>query len=136
MLNKIFRTFSRVGNFEFPGIQGLNLEIPSDTPGALAQSLQAFERHNVNLTHIESKPTDLLDISQGYTFVVDFDCSVSAKSVDRVIQELNVLGVRASVLRSKEVPWFPCYQKDLDVFDVTYLSAGSELDSDHPGFHD
>lgn len=34
------------------------------------------------------------------------------------------------------VPWFPTHISDIDSFSIKTLDAGSELDSDHPGFSD
>jgi phenylalanine-4-hydroxylase len=34
------------------------------------------------------------------------------------------------------VPWFPLRISDIDKFSTKTLDAGSELESDHPGFAD
>ena len=40
------------------------------------------------------------------------------------------------VLDQKEVPWFPRHITDLDMIANRTLDAGSDLESDHPGFND
>ena len=40
------------------------------------------------------------------------------------------------VLDEKEVPWFPRHISELDLIAPRIKDAGSDLEADHPGFHD
>lgn len=108
--------------------------------GALAKALRIFESHNVNLIHIESRPSKQ---SKGdYDFFIDCE---NTGGLNQVLDKLSALTKSITVLsRDKDsfvnnpdvVPWFPRTIADLDHFANQILSYGSELDSDHPGFTD
>ena len=136
MWKTLTRFFSKTPAFEMSDIQALCLELPCDRPGSLAQYLKTLEKYQINLTHIESKPTDLLDSSRGFTFTLDLDESTNNHSLQKVVSDLEGQGVQVKLQKSKEVPWFPRHLLDLDLFDNKYLTAGVELESDHPGFKD
>lgn len=109
--------------------------------GALANALKIFESHDVNLIHIESRP------SKSEIGVYDFYAAVDntkgdLKSVLEKLRENKFFLHLTIQTRTKTdsdgdaVPWFPRKIRDLDRFAHQILTYGSELDSDHPGFTD
>ncbi|KAA0721016.1 Phenylalanine-4-hydroxylase [Triplophysa tibetana] len=106
--------------------------------GALARALRLFEEKDINLTHIESRPSR--KNKEEYEFFISVDPG-SSKDLDEVVDGLRtqIRGQVHELTRSKQkdtVPWFPNDIQDLDRFANQILSYGSELDSDHPGFTD
>ncbi|MEX0943628.1 MAG: ACT domain-containing protein [Pseudomonadales bacterium] len=102
-----------------------------DRPGALEAALRVFSRHGVNLTHIESRPAT----GETFDFYVDFEGKRGTEPVDAVIAELSN-SARVFVLDDKKVPWFPRHVSELNEIATHTLDAGSDLQSDHPGFND
>eukprot|EP00055_Hartaetosiga_balthica_P005198 m.14889 g.14889 ORF g.14889 m.14889 type:complete len:442 (-) comp4389_c0_seq1:168-1493(-) len=105
--------------------------------GALEKALDVFKTHGVNLNHIESRPSKLDD--KEYQFFVTTDAS--SEKIDTAVAALSKISSRkVTVLDtnpSTDNPaWFPHKIRDLDQFANRILSAGKDLDSDHPGFHD
>lgn len=103
-----------------------------DRPGTLQAALGVFSRHGVNLTHIESRPAR----GETFDFYVDCEGERGTPSVDAVIDELTTAAVRVFVLDGKLVPWFPRHISELDRIAINTLDAGTDLESDHPGFND
>jgi phenylalanine-4-hydroxylase len=95
--------------------------------------LGMFQRHGVNLTRIESKPAK---IGRGYEFDVDCDGDADDKNVSALLRELRHSAVTWTLHAPSIVPWFPLRISDIDKFSTKTLDAGSELESDHPGFAD
>ncbi|CAH0547253.1 unnamed protein product [Brassicogethes aeneus] len=110
---------------------------PAEKVGVLAQYLGIFEKHGVNLLHIESRPST--KILSNYEFMVE--CAPSGniggaiEDVKKISDYLNVIS-RDYKDNKDSVPWFPRRIRDLDRFANQILSYGAELDSDHPGFTD
>jgi phenylalanine-4-hydroxylase len=103
-----------------------------DRPGALQEVLSYFGRHNVNLTHIESRPA-----RQGlFDFYVDCEGRRGEPAIEAVIGELGQRTRKLLVLDEREVPWFPRRIDELDRIASNTLQAGKDLESDHPGFND
>ncbi|ELT91345.1 hypothetical protein CAPTEDRAFT_157066 [Capitella teleta] len=111
--------------------------------GALAKALRIFETHNVNLQHIESRPSK--QIVGDYDFFVS--CDNSHGGLKEAIDDLREMSETLTILTrgppdapgaptDDTVPWFPRKISELDRFANQILSYGSELDSDHPGFVD
>ena len=130
-----FEPYSTDTAFEMGNLQSVLFTINKDRPGALQHALSCFVNNNLTLTHIESRPASLLDTKKGYSFIADIEGSDSG-SLDKTIEELKKHDIEVKIIGSKEVPWFPRKLEDLDLLDQTTLNAGSELESDHPGFKD
>lgn len=106
--------------------------------GTLARCLKLFEDKNVNLSHIESRPSKR--IIGSYEFLVSCLKPPGETNVSKAIEELNEQASYVHMLSKSHqpntTPWFPRKMKDIDEFANNILSYGSELDSDHPGFTD
>ncbi|MPC21053.1 Protein henna [Portunus trituberculatus] len=108
----------------------------SEEIGALANALKSFQSHNVNLKHIESRPSRR---QAKYEFMVECDHSTGDlnSAIEVLKQNTSYLQVISRNHENKDsVPWFPRKMADLDRFANQILSYGSELDADHPGFTD
>lgn len=103
-----------------------------DEPGSLEAALHVFSRHKVNLTHIESRPAT----NGRFDFYVDCEGQPEDDGVTQAIGELEQMAEKLMVLDTRTVPWFPRHISELDEVTQHVLSAGIELDSDHPGFND
>ncbi|XP_054301672.1 phenylalanine-4-hydroxylase isoform X6 [Pongo pygmaeus] len=106
--------------------------------GALAKVLRLFEENDINLTHIESRPSRLK--KDEYEFFTHLD-KRSLPALTNIIKILrHDIGATVHELsRDKKkdtVPWFPRTIQELDRFANQILSYGAELDADHPGFKD
>jgi phenylalanine-4-hydroxylase len=104
----------------------------ADRPGALEQVLHHFSRHGINLTHIESRPAH----EGRFDFYVDCEGRRGDASIEAVIAALEQSKYKLLVLDERRVPWFPRHVSELDRIANNTLEAGSDLQSDHPGFSD
>ncbi|XP_061176589.1 phenylalanine-4-hydroxylase-like isoform X1 [Saccostrea echinata] len=113
--------------------------------GALAQILKIFEERQVNLHHIESRPSK--QSSTEFEFFVSCDNKTGGlkealEQVKGIAKTFRVLSRKAGEYPSEDTerentaPWFPKKICELDRFANQILSYGSELDADHPGFTD
>lgn len=103
-----------------------------DQPGSLERALHCFSSRGVNLTHIESRP----EMGDRFDFYVDCEGERGDAAVEAVITELQQMAEKILVLDTRRVPWFPRHIAELDLIADHTLDAGSELEADHPGFHD
>jgi len=103
-----------------------------DEPGSLESALHVFSANGVNLTHIESRPAE----GQFIDFFVDCEGERGMSALESVITTFQQRGVTMMVLDDKQVPWFPRHISELDQIAQHTLDAGSDLQSDHPGFSD
>lgn len=104
----------------------------ADEPGALEGVLRHFSRHHVNLTHIESRPAR----DGRFDFYVDCEGRRGQRAVEGVIADLEQNTLKLLVLDERKVAWFPRHISELDRIANHTLDAGSDLQSDHPGFND
>ncbi|XP_071943636.1 phenylalanine-4-hydroxylase-like isoform X2 [Antedon mediterranea] len=105
--------------------------------GTLARTLKLFEENNVNLLHIESRPSK--STGNEYEFLVT--CEDTGDQLGMFIEKLKLKAATVHTLSrepssSDTIPWFPRRIRDLDRFANQILSYGHELNSDHPGFTD
>lgn len=103
-----------------------------DHPGALHELLGRFLAHNIDLTHIESRPAQGGDMS----FYVDFIGRREDESVAVLLREIQASVNSLTVLDERSVPWFPRHIWELDQIANRTLDAGADLEADHPGFSD
>ncbi|MFH4974317.1 hypothetical protein AB6A40_001026 [Gnathostoma spinigerum] len=111
-------------------------------PGALAETLRIFKDYDVNLMHIESRPSKVH--SGCYEVLVEFNEETDRGKIEKVIElfKRRSKSVIVHDWNSNEkqnedsVPWYPSRIRDIDQFANRVLSYGAELDADHPGFKD
>ena len=78
--------------------------------GSLQKVLQCFSKHDMNMTHIESRPSK--GSENRYHFNVDFDGKKDA--MKPLLLALDEHCVSVLKLDAKNVPWFPRKISDLD----------------------
>lgn len=105
-----------------------------DSPGSLYEILKYFWKYDIDLTHIESRPSP--KDSRGFLIQIDFKGSADEVNVNKLMGELRKHSRNMLVLDEKEVPWFPRHISELDLIANKTMDAGADLNSDHPGFHD
>uniref|UniRef100_A0A0K0EMA2 phenylalanine 4-monooxygenase n=1 Tax=Strongyloides stercoralis TaxID=6248 RepID=A0A0K0EMA2_STRER len=110
--------------------------------GALAETLKLFQEKNVNINHIESRPSTTYPGS--YEILIQF---ADDEKKDDILEIVNICKKNSTSLKtydfnthkrlnSESTPWFPRKISDIDQFANRILSYGAELDADHPGFTD
>jgi len=112
------------------------IETSKDEVGSLRKILDAFEGHNINMTHLESRMKSFA--RSGPSFHVDFLGDPEAPETARFLKDLQSISgvVQCKIQPTREVPWFPLNIRDLDLTRET-LDGGTDLiNKDHPGFHD
>mmetsp|Transcript_6756 Transcript_6756/g.19092 ORF Transcript_6756/g.19092 Transcript_6756/m.19092 type:complete len:489 (-) Transcript_6756:74-1540(-) len=104
--------------------------------GAVLPVLQAFDKHGLSLTHMESR---LHQYSFGdAAFEFDVEGSIDDEATQQCIRELSELPFVSKVthLAPRSVPWFPTSLRDLDEARETLDGGTALINEDHPGFHD
>ncbi|XP_055334948.1 phenylalanine-4-hydroxylase-like [Paramacrobiotus metropolitanus] len=116
-----------------------------ESVGALSRALKMFEFHQVNLVHIESRPSKTQPGCYEFLVEVEDRSAPGYKDAIEALKEQSIYvyvhsrDQKASTVEGRtlsNVPWFPRKIRDLDRFANHILSYGSELSADHPGFTD
>lgn len=108
--------------------------------GVLADALKIFQKHNVSLSHIESRQSQRYD--NDYEFMVEFCAGEQGGDVAGVLDEIKKQSTYFNIIsrnykdNEDAIPWYPVHIQELDNFANQILSYGDQLDSDHPGFTD
>eukprot|EP00921_Rhytidocystis_pertsovi_P014524 GHVQ01023479.1.p1 GENE.GHVQ01023479.1~~GHVQ01023479.1.p1 ORF type:complete len:492 (-),score=33.57 GHVQ01023479.1:677-2152(-) len=113
---------------------GVSFQV-EDKVGALLNVLRIIEKHNLSMTRIENRPQPLSLARQ--TVTIHFEGDANSPDVEKLVADIST-EVQGNVVRVKipDVPWFPRTLSDIDNFSQQTLDAGTEINSDHPGFHD
>ena len=106
----------------------------NNTSGALNDILKHFWKYDINITRIESRPNKSDNMK--YDIYVDFDGSLESAPGKQLYQQLQSNSTQVQILQSKRVAWYPRRLNELDLVASQVLDAGTELQSDHPGFND
>ena len=109
----------------------VQLEI-EDEAGSLQDTLRLFWKRDINMTRIESRPSNSRDYT--YCFHIDFEGRPGQPDTDALLKDLHTHCVSVDIMDDQAVPWFPRKKSDLD--SCTHaLDGGTDLiNDDHPGF--
>lgn len=104
--------------------------------GSLLPVLETFQKHGLNLAHMESQ---LHQYSYGDAmFEFDFEGDIGDDAAQQCIRELSALPSVSKVhhIAARTVPWFPMSLGELDDARETLDGGTALISEDHPGFHD
>jgi len=104
----------------------------------LKKVLKVFFDNNIDLTHIKSKPSPLIDAERRTEFYVDFKGTLDNHMTQKTIQELQHFCNSVMVTGTPEVPYFPTHILDLDKIGKQTIGEGEGgiQEVDHPQFRD
>lgn len=104
-----------------------------DKSGALEEVLSFFRYNKMNMTRINSQWSKK---DQAVIFFVDLQVKPDDKRLEILLRDLNENCIYAGLMGSREVPWFPITEQDIDEIATLVLVGGEDLEADHPGFKD
>ena len=108
-----------------------------DQKGVLNKALNVFDKFDINLTRIESKPSKYYKEENAFDFYIDFHGTMQTPGVRMAIYELEQMSEYITVCGIPSVPWFPTTILDLDRTGKQTLTSGDGIQEvDHPGFND
>lgn len=111
-----------------------------DKPGELLRILNIFNKHNLNLSYISSKPSQIYnENNKNLDIFIDIDYKSDKKSsIDTVMTEIKSSGIGIDIQYNdiKNIPWFPKCRMEMNEMGTDVLLGGESLQSDHPGFND
>ena len=109
------------------------MELKDTGVGVLHDVLRYFWKYDVNIVRIESRPRSL---SGNFDFFVDLEGSTTDENVRQLLLALQSKTDKLLILDEKQVHWFPRHLSECDKIANRTLDAGTDLESDHPGFND
>lgn len=104
-----------------------------DKPGALEEALRFFRYNKIDMTRIYSQWSKT---ENAVSFFVDMHVDPSHQRVKNLLRDLNENCIYAELIGSRNVPWFPITEQDVDEIATLVLAGGEDLEADHPGFKD
>lgn len=110
----------------------------TESPGILNKALNILTSNKINMTRIQSKPSQFFhDSWREVDFFIDVDVDQSEVNYNIAIDQLKLIANNVQEVGTPEVPWFPTRIEDFDFIGKRTLGEGEGIqESDHPSFRD